>query len=118
MYDHDMAFLDDGYMDWRQTRIFAIGDVVFIYCTRPYCRVMYKTIVISIQSQPPNEKYWRTKQKIPENARYMRLSLVKRVDSDELSLGKLQEHGLRYAPQSPCLAKGEVLSYLNDRFGE
>lgn len=45
MYDHAEAFQRWGFIDWRQKVKYTIGDVVYIYCTKPLKRVMFKTIV-------------------------------------------------------------------------
>jgi len=118
VYNHEKAFLEQGYIDWRQTRNFAEGDIIYVYCTRPLSKVMYKVEVVSTNSTPPEEQYWLTEHSLPANARYMRLRLLKKLDSASLSLSNLQEHGLHYAPQSPCVAKDELRSYLNEQFGD
>ena len=46
MYDHAKAFAKWGYIDWRQHAKYSAGDIVYIYCTKPYQKVMYKTKVI------------------------------------------------------------------------
>lgn len=45
IYDHVSAFNEFGYIDWRQTANYQIDDIVYIYATRPYMKVMFKTIV-------------------------------------------------------------------------
>ena len=46
MYDHASAFATFGFIDWRQRAKYQIGDIVFIYCTRPAKKVMYKCEVV------------------------------------------------------------------------
>ena len=46
MYDHASAFEKWGYIDWRQNRNYEIGDIVYIYCTKPIKKLMYKTQVV------------------------------------------------------------------------
>ena len=62
MYDHASAFQRWGFIDWRQNLKFNVGDTVYIYCTRPFMKVMYKTIVdkISMSSEEivNDEEYW------------------------------------------------------------
>ena len=45
IYDHAKAFAKWGYIDWRQHAKYNVGDIVYIYCTKPYQKVMYKTKV-------------------------------------------------------------------------
>lgn len=45
-YDHASAFQEWGYIDWKQGVNFEIGDIVYIYCTSPIKKLMYKTEVI------------------------------------------------------------------------
>ena len=45
LYDHARAFQKWGFIDWRQNnRKYQVGDIIYIYCTRPYKKIMYKTI--------------------------------------------------------------------------
>ena len=118
VYDHDAAFSELGYINWRQTRNFAVGDVVYIYCTRPASKVKYKTIVDSISVDGVIEKYWIKKQNLPEKSKYMCLRLVSKSEDESLSLFELQKHGMQYPPQSPCLVKPELQQYLIECFGE
>ena len=115
-YQHETAFRENGYIDWNQTRNFQIGDIVYIYCSNPLSRIKYKTIVEKINLQSPEKNYW-IKEMAYDSHRYMRLSLVCEMDSDDLSLKCLHNHGLKYAPQSPCHVKEPLASYLHLRFG-
>ena len=45
VYNHARAFERWGFIDWRQKSKYNIGDIVYIYCTRPFMKIMYKTIV-------------------------------------------------------------------------
>lgn len=56
LYDHARAFQKWGFIDWRQNnRKYQVGDIIYIYCTRPYKKIMYKTIVEQI-NLTANEK--------------------------------------------------------------
>lgn len=42
MYDHTSSFEHFSFIDWRQGHAnFEIGDIVFIYSTRPISMVQY-----------------------------------------------------------------------------
>ena len=114
IYDHAAAFQKWGFIDWRQRANYEVGDVVYIYCTRPYKRVMYKTKVIN-ESMHADEivddrEFWIDINEFTKalNGRYARLKLVEQVDSDKLSLEYLKEHGLNGAPQGPVKVKNEL----------
>jgi hypothetical protein len=47
-YDIDTLFKENGYCLWNQRRNFKVGDVVYIYESKPISKVVYKTIVEEI----------------------------------------------------------------------
>lgn len=49
VYDHDSAFQKLGYIDWRQNVNYSVGNIVYICCTRPYKKIMYKTQVDKVK---------------------------------------------------------------------
>lgn len=46
MYDHASSFATNNFIDWRQQAKYSIGDIIYIYCTAPIKKVMYKCEVI------------------------------------------------------------------------
>ena len=40
MYDHASSFATNGFIDWRQRAKYNVGDIVYIYCTRPFMRII------------------------------------------------------------------------------
>lgn len=119
MYDHASAFATWGYIDWRQRGGYNIGDVIYIYCTRPYKRVMYKTVVekinMTFDSITDDKMFWHDIEEYTKalTGRYARLKLVDQVDREELSLENLQQHGLKAAPQGPVRVSKELAEYLD-----
>lgn len=117
-FDHVAAFRSLGYIDWKQTRNYSVGDIVYVYVTKPMSKIQFKTRV-SIAGMTADEisdltKYWikgEPEKKIIQ--RYARLELLKEFNDDRLSFEELQKHGLLYAPQSPCKVKKELQDYLN-----
>lgn len=99
-YDHASSFAKNGFIDWRQYANYAKGDIVYIYCTLPEAKVMYKTIVDqanipygSIVSD--DGLFWLDKSRVI-NARkykYSRLRLLAHSDKEELSLRHLMNMG-------------------------
>lgn len=62
IYDYAKFFDDYGYVDWKQRLKFEVGDIVYLYCSKPFQKVMYKTEVIK-ESMPfsectEDEDYW------------------------------------------------------------
>lgn len=119
VFDHEAAFNKNGFIDWNQTRNFSVGDIVYIYCSKPVSRVMYMVEVemvnMTYSQVVESEEWW----KIPpaRKKRYMRLRLLSCIDSEELSLSNLQKNGMKYAPQSPSIVKEDLQEYLDRFFG-
>lgn len=118
MYDHAAAFQKFGELDWRQHANYAIGDIVYIYCTRPLSRIMFKTVVVEEGKSSNNiiddREFWHIEDEYEKalKGKYARLKLVDQVDSQYLSLEHLKIHGLKAAPQGPVKAKDELTLYI------
>ena len=111
IYNHAAAFVKYGYIDWTQKAKYSIGDEIYIYCTRPYQKIMYKTRVVAISMRFDDiNKYEKERSGL-----YVRLKLIEQADNDNLSLEKLCANGLNAAPQGPIKMKKE-LEYYVDRF--
>lgn len=124
MYDHAAAFQKWGFIDWRQRANYQIGDEVYIYCTRPYMRVMYKAVVIKeslsyLQIQDDTE-FWHIREEHDKalNGKYARLKLISQVDSDKLSLPYLIDIGLKAAPQGPVKISETLVNYIDSNMDE
>ena len=120
LYDHASAFDKWGYIDWRQNKTkYKIGDTVYIYCTRPYMKVMYKTRVdktyIPFSEITDDREFWKeiSEYEKSKTGYYVRLRLTHRVDNDHLLLQHLLLHGLSAAPQGPIKAKEQLCSYMD-----
>ena len=116
-FDHGKAFQKNGYIDWKQTRNFSVGDIVYIYVTKPESRIRYKTVVVAINMLHDEtddfSEYWIKKGAYKIEKRYFRLSLIEEYDKPELGFEYLKNYGMKYAPQSPCRVKEELEEYLN-----
>lgn len=86
VYDHAAAFQKCGFIDWRQRAYYELGDWVYIYCTRPYKRVMYKIEVIKefmYANKIVNDReFWIDTNEYTKsiNGKYVRLKLIEQVD--------------------------------------
>lgn len=125
LYDHEGAFDKFGYIDWRQNnRRYQVGDIVYIYCTRPICKVRYMAIIeqegMSFDEITDDREFWSdpTKYEEAQSGTYVRLRLLKKKDSEELNLDALRAHGLYNAPQGPIKVKAELDEFLKQNFAE
>ncbi len=113
-FNHVGAFERWGFIDWKQSVNFQIGDTVYLYCVSPIMRIRYKTVVVK-ESMSFEEKVddleFRFNYKGPAQ-RYARLKLVEEYDLEELSLNNLMQHGLKIAPQGAVKLNTELLGYI------
>ena len=95
IYDYAKFFDDYGYVDWKQRLKFEVGDIVYLYCSKPFQKVMYKTEVLK-ESMPfsdctEDRNYWTNSDDYETSKSYMRarLKLLGRADREELSLAQV-----------------------------
>lgn len=122
VFEHQKAFEDQGFIDWKRTRSFNVSDIVYIYITKPTSKIMYKTEVIKTgldrNSISDQSSYWKQKNYIDGEASFVRLKKLEYIDSDFLSYDVLKENGMKYPPQSPCQMNLQLEEYLNKYFTE
>lgn len=115
-YDFISAFNQLENLDWTQKANYNIGDIVYIYGSLPYQKIMYKTEVININIKKEeiidDEKFWVDNHIPTEDTSYIKLKLISKYDNDKLSLKNLQENGVKRAPQGPMRLKNNTLSYI------
>ena len=113
-YDHAGAFNKWGYVDWKQSANYAVGDTIYIYATSPDKRLRFKTVVekigMSFEESEDDTEFWKVDK--PVNNKYARLKLIKSIDSPRLSLEDLYENGLKQAPQGAMKLNGNLLVYI------
>lgn len=125
MYDHASSFASNGFIDWRQGNIkYSVGDIVYIYCTKPLSRVMFKCLVekegMLFSEIIDDKRFWHIQEEY-ERAKggyYFRLRLIEQVDTPLLDLEHLKEHGLKAAPQNPTRVKEELIAYIETHFDD
>lgn len=103
---------------------YNVGDIVYIYCTRPFMRVMYKAVVEK-ESMASNEivddsNYWFIQEEHEKalSGKYARLRLIAQADTERLSLDELKRHGLKAAPQGPLRVSAELANYIDCNMDE
>lgn len=121
IYDHASSFEENGFIDWRQSLNFEPGDEVYIYCTVPIGKVMYRCLVervnLSRDEIVDPEKFWLDKNEYNNQKTkvFAHLKLIEQVDREELSLANLIKHGLKMAPQKGMKMPTELAEYI-DRY--
>lgn len=91
-----------GYVDWTQTRKVEVGDVVFVYISKPIGAVKYKIKVDRVNmifgETTDNEEFWLDKAvyvRGKKRDRLFRLVLEKILpDDEELTFEGLSYNGL------------------------
>lgn len=124
MYDHASSFSTNGFVDWRQRAKYNIGDTVYIYCTKPIKKVMYKCEVIKCDMPfsdcIDDRLFWKDLNEYRKSlaGKYARLKLIEQVDTDYLSLDALKEKGLSAAPQGPIKVVDSLRIYIDKYFND
>ena len=124
VYDYASAFQKWGYVDWHQKVNFNEGDIVYVYCTKPYQKIMYKTEVIKkdmLFSQCQDDReFWKKidNYEISQSGKYARLKLIAQVDTENLALDKLMQNGLKAAPQGPVKVNDVLNEYIQKFFDD
>jgi 5-methylcytosine-specific restriction protein A len=120
MYDHLSAFQKWGFIDQCQgDRKYTVGDNIYIYCTSPLKRVMYKTVVEKVNLTKDeivdDSQFSYDKEKFFNSADecFARLHLIEQVNRDELSLENLKKNGLKSAPRRPIKLKDQLKKYVD-----
>ena len=119
-YDFFSAFNNNNFIDWTKKAKYEEGDIVYLYCTKPQQKIMYKTVIDKIftssNSEVDDRKYWIDKNEFDESKNkkkdFIRLKLLKYTDDENLFLDNLKDNGLKTAPQGPLRVNEKLLSYI------
>ena len=110
----DAIAAQNGMADWRSDK-FSVGDIVFIYKTKPERCIRYKMEVVKTKmifnEAFEQESFWTDKDMFYSGITsfYARFKLLEEYTDDILSLHHLHEHGLNGQPQSVRECKEEGL---------
>ena len=110
----DAIKAQNGLVDWRTDK-FSVGDIVFIYKTKPEQRIQYKMEVTHIKQRFDQvfnqEAFWTDKDLYYSGiiSFYARFKLVEEYKDEILSLHHLHEHGYEGDPRSVREIKDEDL---------
>ena len=118
VYDAIGAFKELKEIDWgnKSNNKFKIGDIVYIYVSKPIQSIAIKTEVSKIDIPKDeilgnDEKYFLN-HNIDDRESFVRLKFLEFTNQDNLSLQNLQENGLKQAPQSKITIKDDLLKYI------
>ena len=92
-YDYESAFNELKEIDWKTNNYkFKIGDIVYLYATKPEMKIKIAAIVtkinISADQVIDDSKFW-VGENIYTNATYTRLKFVENINSDLYTLKNL-----------------------------
>ena len=110
----DAIAAQNGMADWRTDK-FSVGDIVFIYKTKPEQRIRYKMEVVKTKiifdQAFDQEAFWTDKDLYYRGivSFYARLKLKEEYTDGILSLHHLHEHGYQGDPRSVRECKDESL---------
>ena len=110
---------EQGYVEWTQRYKYQIGDIVFIYSSKPDSKLLYKMEVtatnLSANECADDRKYLLNPSEVDANANIplgFRMVPLAENTSDKLTLNDLLEHGLKWVPQGGLKVKEPLLSYI------
>lgn len=107
------------YVDWKQHNNFEIGDIVYIYNSRPDSQILYKMEVIAVNLKTDettaDRQYWATHTEFEDSHihnRFFRMIPLAENEDEKLTLDDLLEHGLKGVPQGALKVREPLLSYM------
>ena len=107
-------------VDWRQHNNFKVGDIVFIYNSRPDSQILYRMEVIAVNLKADetaiDRQYWVNPSEYDTSMlhnRFFRMIPLAENETSLLKLADLLEHGLKGTPQGALKVKEPLLSYIN-----
>lgn len=117
-YYYHKAFDELAFIDWKEgNRNFNIGDIIYIYSTKPIARIEYKCEVTATKiknNESINDRiYWNDNSIFGDvNNTFIRLKKLKHFNTDLLSFKNLTNNGLRSVPLSPVILANELFKYI------
>ena len=103
-------------MDWRMSNKFSVGDIIFIYKSKPEQCIRFKMEVVSVginvDEALEQESFWKDKATYYSGLgsyQYARFKFVEEYPDDVLSIHHLHEHGLKGNVQGVMQCKTDGL---------
>lgn len=109
------------YVEYVQRNKVEVNDIVYLYTTAPVQRIEYKMVVdrinVPYDEMIDDSAYSLNPSPIVNKADlYVRLKLIKKVETPLLHLNFLREYGLRSSMQAALTVSGELLDYIETKF--
>lgn len=105
-----------GLVDWRMSNKFSVGDIIFIYKSKPEQCIRFKMEVVSVginvDEALEQEAFWKDKATYYSGLgsyQYARFKFVEEYPDDVLSIHHLHEHGLKGNVQGVMQCKTDGL---------
>lgn len=116
----DDCLREQDFVEWTQRYKYKVGDIVFIYSSRPDSRILYKMEVVAINLSDSecvdDSRYLKQPFKTESNTDNTKLGLrmipLAENTTEKLTLNDLLEHGLKWVPQGGVKVKEPLLSYI------
>ncbi|RBP00184.1 5-methylcytosine-specific restriction protein A [Rossellomorea aquimaris] len=121
-YDLERAFSHFSTLDWKRSFNYENGDILFFYVSGSVRKIRYKVEVIEglVQTYDTiyDQSFWVDQEKYDQSigGDKTRVRLVDVVDTDDLSLYQLREHGLKGNIQGSMKLTGELRDYIMSFF--
>ena len=101
-YDVEGAFKRLNTLEWRQHKRFEVGDIVYIYVSKPVGAIMYKCRVLKVDisgTEIDDSLFVNNNDALEYDGPCMLLGLIRRFRPDELSFDILSRNGLKGSVQ-------------------
>lgn len=117
-------FNENDVVDWKQSHYkFETGDIVFIYIGLPYSSIRYMLEVVKCDVPYEDtfdaKSYWtdeHLKEELLRDYKYVRLKLLKSVNTDELSLERLSAFGFKAPQGATYRLSSNLIEHINRCF--
>ena len=122
-YDAIKAFEELNIIDWGNgaDNKIEIGDIIYVYSSKPIQAITLKAKVIEINIDEKNllnndKSYnnFNNSNNIDIEKKYFRLKLLNFTNKENLTLDKLKNNGLKSPPQGKQKLKDKILKYIMD----
>ena len=111
-----------GFVEYSQRNKVCVNDIVYIYYSTPIQQIQYKKndkkTDIPLEEAYDDSRFSTelNDRDVRKYMKFFRLGLIKQVDTTNLSLQNLRNHGLKSSMQSPFKVSGHLLDYIEEQF--
>ena len=100
------CFNDTDEIIWKQSSDIHVDDIVYLYVTEPYSKIMYKCKVIKVNIP------FEYKDKNVSMNRVMKIKLLERLEKKDYSFKYLNELGIKTI-RGPRKISKEIINLIN-----